>query len=111
MRKFLLVVLILAVVGAGIAWWGYGLLNAPYRGFTADEVFVEIPQGAGVSGIASRLAEAGVVSNALAFRIAARLSKGEIGAQATLLDGGKPVAAIDLGHHGSIVQAMSEIKH
>jgi hypothetical protein len=44
-------------------------------------------------------------------RIAARLSKGEIGAQATLLDGGKPVAAIDLGHHGSIVQAMSEIKH
>jgi hypothetical protein len=43
-------------------------------------------------------------------RIAARLSKGEIGAQATLLDGGKPVAAIDLARHGSIVQAMSEIK-
>jgi UPF0755 protein len=49
-------------------------LAAPYRGFTGEEVFVEIPQGAGVSGIASRLAEAGVVSNALAFRIAARLS-------------------------------------
>jgi hypothetical protein len=44
-------------------------------------------------------------------RIAARLSKGEIGAQATLLDGGKPVAAVDLAHHGSIVQAMSELKH
>ena len=44
-------------------------------------------------------------------RIAARLSKGEIAAQATLLDGGKPVAAIDLAHHGSIVQAMSELKH
>jgi hypothetical protein len=43
-------------------------------------------------------------------RLAARLSKGEVGAQATLLDGGKPVAAIDLGRHGSIVQAMSEIK-
>lgn len=43
-------------------------------------------------------------------RIAARLSKGEIGGQATLLDGGKPVASIDLAHHGSIVQAMSEIK-
>lgn len=43
-------------------------------------------------------------------RIAARLSKGEIGAQATLLDGGKPVANIDLARHGSIVQAMSEIK-
>jgi len=44
-------------------------------------------------------------------RIAARLSKGEIAAVATLLDGGKPVANVDLAHHGSIVQAMSEIKH
>jgi hypothetical protein len=43
-------------------------------------------------------------------RIAARLSKGEIGAVAMLLDGGKPVVNIDLSHHGSIVQAMSEIK-
>jgi hypothetical protein len=43
-------------------------------------------------------------------RIATRLSKGEIGAQATLLDGGQPVATIDLAHHGSVVQAMSEIK-
>lgn len=44
-------------------------------------------------------------------RIALRLSKGEIAAAATLLDGGKPVASIDLSHHGSIVQALSEIKH
>ena len=43
-------------------------------------------------------------------RIATRLSKGEIGAQATLLDGGQPVATIDLAHHGSVVQAMSELK-
>jgi hypothetical protein len=43
-------------------------------------------------------------------RIASRLSKGEIGPSATLLDGGKPVANIDLAHHGSIVQALSEIK-
>ena len=77
MKKFLLVCLVLAVVGAGIAFWGYTVLNAPYRGFTGEEVFVEIPQGAGVSGIASRLADAGVVSNALAFRVAARLSGDE----------------------------------
>jgi hypothetical protein len=43
-------------------------------------------------------------------RIAARLSKGEVAAQATLLDSGKAVANIDLSKHGSIVQAMSEIK-
>jgi hypothetical protein len=44
-------------------------------------------------------------------RLAGRLSRGEIGGQATLLDAGRPVATIDLAHHGSIVQAISEIKH
>jgi len=44
-------------------------------------------------------------------RLAGRLSRGEIGAQAILLDSGQPVATIDLAHHGSIVQALSEIKH
>jgi hypothetical protein len=43
-------------------------------------------------------------------RIATRLSKGEVAAQAILLDSGKAVANIDLSKHGSIVQAMSEIK-
>jgi hypothetical protein len=43
-------------------------------------------------------------------RLAGRLSRGEIGSQAILLDSGKPVATIDLSHHGSIVQAMVEIK-
>ncbi len=44
-------------------------------------------------------------------RLAGRLSRGEIGSQAVLLDSGKPVANIDLAHHGSIVQALSDIKH
>ena len=43
-------------------------------------------------------------------RIAGRLKRGEIGAQAMLLDGGKPVANIDLTRHGSIQQAMTELK-
>jgi hypothetical protein len=43
-------------------------------------------------------------------RIAGRLSRGEIGGTAVLLDSGKPVANIDLSKHGSIVQALSEIK-
>jgi hypothetical protein len=44
-------------------------------------------------------------------RLAGRLSKNEIGAQATLLLKGQPVAVIDLSKHGSIAQAMTEIKH
>jgi hypothetical protein len=43
-------------------------------------------------------------------RLAGRLSRGEVGSQAMLLDGDKPVANIDLAKHGSIVQALSEIK-
>jgi hypothetical protein len=43
-------------------------------------------------------------------RLAGRLSRGEVGSQATLLDGDRPVASIDLSKHGSIVQALSEIK-
>jgi len=77
MKRFLQFVLLLGCIGAFIAGWAYYRLDAPYRGFTEEEVFVEIPQGAGVSGIASRLAAAGVVSNALVFRIAARLSGDE----------------------------------
>ncbi len=43
-------------------------------------------------------------------RIAGRLKRGEIGAQAVLLDSGQAVANIDLTRHGSIQQAMLEIK-
>ncbi|HEX3777652.1 MAG TPA: hypothetical protein VHV51_24450 [Polyangiaceae bacterium] len=44
-------------------------------------------------------------------RLAGRLSKNEIGPQATLLLKGQPVAVIDLSKHGSIAQAMTETKH
>lgn len=43
-------------------------------------------------------------------RLAGRLSRGEVATQAVLLDSGKPVAHIDLARHGSIVQAMTELK-
>jgi len=43
-------------------------------------------------------------------RLAGRLSRGEVASQALLLDAGKPIANIDLSRHGSIVQALSEIK-
>ena len=43
-------------------------------------------------------------------RLAARLSKHEVGPLATLFSKGQPVAVIDLSKHGSIAQAMAE-KH
>ncbi|HTA91596.1 MAG TPA: hypothetical protein VK745_18560 [Polyangiaceae bacterium] len=44
-------------------------------------------------------------------RLAGRLSKSEIGPQATLFFKGQAVAVIDLTRHGSIAQAMTEVKH
>jgi UPF0755 protein len=68
---------VLALGAAGGAWWLHARLTTPYRGFSAPEIFVELPAGAGVSGIGARLAAAGVVSDPLTFRIAARLSGAE----------------------------------
>ena len=44
-------------------------------------------------------------------KLAGRLSRKEIGSQATLFLKGQPVAIVDLSKHGSIAQAMTDIKH
>ncbi len=66
-----------AVLSVGIltlglsAWWITLAVERPYKGWPGDEVFVQVPQGAGVAAIAQRLAEAGVVQRPLVFRLAA----------------------------------------
>lgn len=45
-------------------------ITDPYKGFRESEQFVDIPQGAGSADIAARLAAAGVVPDALTFRVA-----------------------------------------
>ncbi|MET0795682.1 MAG: hypothetical protein ABW061_29460 [Polyangiaceae bacterium] len=52
----------------------------------------------------------GIADAARVSRLAARLSKHEVGPLATLFSKGQPVATIDLAKHGSIAQAMAE-KH
>lgn len=73
--KRLFWLLVVAALGAGGgAWWLRQRMTAPHRGFAEAEVFVEVPPGTGVAGIASRLADAGVVRDPYTFRIAARLA-------------------------------------
>jgi UPF0755 protein len=75
MRRFLawlFVFLILAAGGAGL--WMRQRLMTPYRGFTGDEIFVELPAGTREMDIAHRLADAGVVPDPWTFRLAARLA-------------------------------------
>jgi UPF0755 protein len=71
MKRFVALLFLIAVIGTGAAaWWFYRGVDRPYKGYDALEVFVEIPQGAGSTAIAQRLASAGVVHDATSFRLA-----------------------------------------
>ena len=61
--------LILVIAAAGGAWF-YMTLARPFKGYDAPEQFVEIPAGAGPAQMGNRLAQAGVVQSARAFRLA-----------------------------------------
>ena len=69
--------LALALVAAAAGLWLRTYLQKPYKAYSAEEVFVDLPPGTSVQGIAVRLADAGVVPDALTFRIAARLSRAD----------------------------------
>jgi UPF0755 protein len=74
MKRYLFLMIVVGVLLGGGAYFAHGRLTEPYRGFQGDEVFVDLPPGTTVGGIASRLADAGVVPDTLTFRLAARLS-------------------------------------
>ena len=95
-KRFVWFVCVVLLAGGGGAWWIRGRLVAPYRNFMGDEVFVEIPSGTGVAGIAARLAEAGVVPDSLTFRLAARLSGGDRRLQAGEYRFAEPASPVDI---------------
>jgi UPF0755 protein len=73
--KWLLILILIAVVAAGAAaMWGTARLREPYKGFSGEEAFVEIPSGAGRKTIEQRLVEGGVVRDEWTFRAAVWLS-------------------------------------
>jgi UPF0755 protein len=75
MLKRLAALAVFLVLAAGGGWWWLqSRLAQPYRGFSTPDVFVELPPGSSVSGIAARLAAKGVVTDPLTFRLAARVS-------------------------------------
>jgi UPF0755 protein len=74
MKKVAAVVLLL-VVAAGAAAYVMNLrAHAPFQGFVGSEQFVDVPAGVGTRGIGDRLVAAGVVRDALTFRVAIWLS-------------------------------------
>ena len=71
-KRLLLLLLAIGVGVAGAGWWARHRLTTPYVAFSAPEIFVELPAGSSVSSIANRLVAAGVLPDAVTFRLAAR---------------------------------------
>jgi UPF0755 protein len=65
-----IVVLVAAIAAAVFATSTYRRMQEPYKGYTADERFVEIPQGSSAPEIGRRLVDAGIVRDPLTFRVA-----------------------------------------
>jgi UPF0755 protein len=72
-RLFLLLVVAAVILGAG-GWWIYSQVIDPYRGYSEQEVFVDIPQGSSTGTIGDRLVAAGVVRDARTFQAALWIS-------------------------------------
>jgi UPF0755 protein len=77
LRRVLWFVCAVALVAGAAGLWLRSHLRAPFKGFAGDEVFVDLPPGTSVQGIAVRLTDAGVIPDTLTFRVAARLMGSE----------------------------------
>ena len=66
--KWGLLLALIAVIGVGA--WFYTSVQRSFKGYAAEEQFVEIPSGTGTAAMGRRLAEAGVVPSAESFRLA-----------------------------------------
>jgi UPF0755 protein len=74
LKWLLILTLLLAVAGGAAAFWGLARLREPFKGYTGDETFVEIPAGASRATITQRLVDAGVVRDGLSLRVALWMS-------------------------------------
>lgn len=70
MKRFLVVLLLLVIAACAAAVFFYQRTEQPFKGYTADEQFVELPPGANTRAIGAKLVEAGVVCDTLTFRLA-----------------------------------------
>lgn len=69
MGRVVLIVLLALAAGAGWLWYS---INSPYKDFSSEGVFVDVPHGASSRGVARLLQKQGAVRNAMAFEFYAR---------------------------------------
>jgi UPF0755 protein len=70
MKRFALLLLVFVVAAGASAAWLYFRVHEPYRGYSANDQFVDIPMGAGSRTIGDRLVNAGVIRDRLTYRAA-----------------------------------------
>jgi UPF0755 protein len=76
LKKAALVILVLVLVAAASTFYLWRGVALPYQGFQGEQ-FVTVDAGSGVAAIGRTLADAGVVRDARAFQLAARLKRAE----------------------------------
>ena len=91
LKRLLLFLLLLAVLGAGAIWWSVG---RPYQGFT-KEAIVDIPPGTSTAGMAKMLQQAGVLQADWQF-LAARALKSKARLQAGEYRFDRPMSPLDV---------------
>ncbi|HEU5409757.1 MAG TPA: endolytic transglycosylase MltG [Candidatus Acidoferrales bacterium] len=67
MKKAAAILVIVLVLAGALAFWLRWEMNRPYRGFSASQVFVDIPRGTSRWNTASLLQRNGVIHSRLAF--------------------------------------------
>jgi UPF0755 protein len=70
MRRVVLLTIVLLAALAAFAGVLHLRVDEPFRGYTGDEQFIDIPPGSGPAVIGRRLVDAGVVRDRLTWRVA-----------------------------------------
>jgi UPF0755 protein len=97
MKRAIVVLLVLMIVAAaGLAGVAWTRLQAPYKGYTSNEQFVEIPAGAGAAEIRQRLLDAGLVRDALTLRLALRWTNASRALKAGEYRFDRPMTAVEV---------------
>jgi UPF0755 protein len=73
-KRFLLVSVLVLVTAGAVGYATYRRVNAPFRGYSGIERFVDIAPGSSSRTIGNRLIESGVVADSVTYRIALWLS-------------------------------------
>ncbi len=96
MKRFALLVLLLAIAAGAAAAWLYRQVETPFGSIDPAGLFVEVPAGSGSRAIGDRLIQAGIVRDMTTFRAALFLSGKARNLQAGEYRFDRPMTALEV---------------